>query len=143
MGLHELKELKAKADQIERTTGMSGAIPNMPKQRLMDARDLQAQHPDKRIRWLNLRNPDKVAGRIAEGYVRISGDDGGRHLGDDYATFAIPVAEYNRRIAENERLGKERLKAYKTEFERTAESVARVLRDKHGIDVSAEDLLRE
>lgn len=143
MGLAELKAAQAAAAQQERTTGDSGVVPNTPKQTLFDARDVEAKHPDKRLRWVNLRNPDKVAARIAEGYVRLAEADGGRHLGGDYALFAMPRDAYNRKMRAIAQVDEMRLHMHKTEFERVVENVARELRDKHGVNITAEELMKE
>jgi len=143
MGMTELREAKAQADRIERTTGSSGAVVNTPKGVLLDARDVEAKHPDRRLRWVNLRNLDKVAARVAEGYVRLPDSEDGRHIGDDYALFSLPRGEYEKKIEAGRQLRALRLRMHKTEFERVVEGVAREMRDKHGINVSAEDLMKE
>lgn len=135
--------LTAQMDALNRAeakTGGSGAIPNAPKQKLLDASDVQTKYPDKRLRWISVANADKVEVRQAQGYVRVPVAEGGRQVGN-MALFALPRDEYERRVAEIRRVSKERLKAHETEVERMAEQVAKVLRDEHGLKVDARDII--
>lgn len=135
-----LDEMKADLDRLERTTGSSGAIPLTPKAQLLDATDVQSQHADKRLRWVNTQNAEKAQLRQAQGYERVPVAEGGRQVGN-LALFALSKDEYNRRVADVERRNKERLSAHKTDVEKIAEGVARELRDRHGISVKAENIL--
>jgi hypothetical protein len=136
----ELRLQMERAAALERTSGSSGAIPNAPKQSLLDASDVQAKHPNLRLRWLNVNNAEKMAVRQASGYSRLSMEEGGRQVGN-LALFGLPKEEYDRRVKEIERRNKERLSSHRTEVEQMAESVAKSLRDNHGIRVDAERIL--
>ncbi len=135
-----VKELMQDLDRQERTSGPSGAISNQPKQQMLDASDVQKKHPDKRIRWVNTGNPEKAQSRQAQGYERIPAAEGGRQVGN-LALFGLKKSEYERRVKAQEKMNKDRLSAHKVEAERQAESIARELRDKHGISVDAERIL--
>lgn len=142
MGMDDLKALKAKLDRTEQLTGNSGAIPNAPKQMLLDTTEeskLEA-NKDKRLRWVRLGEADKGQQRVLEGYERVPEADGGRRVGN-LTLFRTSMENYERRVADVNRRSKERLKAHESEVEQMAEAVARTLRDKHGIRVDAEHIL--
>ena len=132
-----MKELQ----QMERTTGGSGAIPLAPKQQMLDARDVQAKHPDLKLRWVNIKDPQRAAVQMMKGYRRLTAEEGGRALGDELALFGVSRAEYDRRIEHNQKVHAERLTSHRREMENMAEAVARELRDRHGIRVSSERIL--
>lgn len=141
MGMEDLRALQKALDAQERKTGSSGAVPLMPKQRMLDISELNARHPDKRIRWCNLRDPNKVASRRASGYVRLTSEDGGIALGDEMATFALPRSEYDNRVKAVEFENKRRLTAHEDEVASVVEGVARLLRDKYGLKIDEKRLL--
>ena len=136
----EVKNTTEKLERLERTTGRSGAVPNAPKQMLLEAPDAVAQHPDKRLRWGSLSNPDKMEVRKAEGYERLPVSEGGKQVGN-MVLLALPREEYEARVRrileENER----RLTLHNHEVEAVAEQVAKVLRDKYGLRIPAEDII--
>lgn len=113
-----------------------GAFSMTPKQSLLDASDAQAARPGKRIRWVNLRDPQKITSRKAEGYSIIPSEEGGRRLGDDLVLMEQNREIYDRKVAHIEGMNKQRLSQHKTEMERVVEGVARELRDRHGLDVN-------
>jgi hypothetical protein len=132
-----IEGMQEKLNQVERTTGRSGAIPRTPKQKLLDASDVQAARPNKRVRWVNLKNAEK---RTGDGYERIPVADGGRQAGD-LALFELDRPEYDRRVAEQKARNKELLRSHETEVERMADEVAKVMRDRHGLSINAEDII--
>lgn len=134
-------EAMARLKRVEATTGRSGAIPLSPKQHMLDASMSQQANPDKHLRWLNLRHPEKIITRQAEGYVRLSEAEGGRSLGDEMALFAVPREMAEQKRARLAKMNNERIHQHTREMEREAESMARMLRDKYGKSVSAEQLL--
>lgn len=136
-----IKEIKDKLAREEATSGRSGAVPNAPKASLFDASDLQAKKPDYRLRWLNLRNPEKVAGRIQEGYAFLEGSES-RRLGDEYVLAQIPAEKQLERVERQKARLSALTDASRAQFEREVEQVAKVLRDKHGINVTPEHLMR-
>ncbi|CAB4165134.1 hypothetical protein UFOVP1537_3 [uncultured Caudovirales phage] len=131
---------KVKAQEMQ---NIPGAYDNTPKQTMLNAKDVQEANPDKRVRWLNLRNPDKMSSRLAEGYTRMPKEEGGRSLGDEMALFAIPRSAYDRRVAYQNAENDRRTTAHNKEWERIADGVAKELRDKHGISVDPERLRKE
>jgi len=132
-----MKELQ----QLERTTGGSGAIPLAPKQQMLDASAVEAKHPDLKLRWVNIKDPQRAAVQMMKGYRRLTAEEGGRAMGDELALFGISREKFDQMVAHNRRTHAARLTAHRTEMENIAEAVARQLRDQHGIKVSAERLL--
>lgn len=121
-----------------------GAPVRTPKEMMLDATSTQkAVGPEVHVRWLNLRNPDKVAMRKAEGYVRVPESEGGKQIGDEMATFAISRRAHDARVAAQEAETQRRLKSHKTDMEVLAENTARILKDKHGLDVDPRRLFRD
>lgn len=141
MGVEELKAQRKALAETEAKTGNPGAIPLTPKEILLDAREAIDKNPDKRVRWVNIKDPAKARARVANGYVRIPEAEGGKHLGDELALFAVPKKKYEETIAMQQQLNKDRLSQHNREMERMADEVAKVLRDKHGIRMSGEKLL--
>jgi len=135
-----VQEMQKDLEIVERTTGPSGAVPFTPKAQLLDASDTQAKHPDKRLRWGNVGNKEKMDLRVAQGYERVPAAEGGRQVGN-LALIGISKTEYQKRVRDQEQRNKDRLNAHKTEVEQMAEGVARELRDRHGIHVSAENII--
>lgn len=140
MGIEALKEARAAADRLEATT-VPGARLLTPKEQLLDASDVAAKHPGKHLRWVNIRDKSKAETRVREGYVRLSSDEGGRHLGDEMALFGLPREVAERKQAELRRLNEERLTAHEREYEATVEGVARVLRDRYGVKFNTDRIL--
>ena len=127
-------------ESVERTQ-IYGAPSLQPKQRLLDASDVQENHPDKHLRWVNIANQEKADARTqTEGYQSLPDDEGGRQLGDRLKLMWIPKdqadAKRKRIDAESER----RMEAHKGEMQRAVEGVARQLRDKHNLDVDVNRL---
>lgn len=134
--LKTLNELEAKT--------VPGAPILTPKAQLLDARDVEAAHPEFRFRWVNTRYPDRVATRKSEGYEIVPDGEGGRRLGDEMALARIPREKYDARVARITRINEERLEAHKAEFKQVVESVAREMRDRYGLrETTLERLLKE
>lgn len=136
------KDLLEKMKQIERTTGPSGAIPNATKEELLNLSDLQAKHPDKHLRFVNVANPDKVSRRQRNGYIRLPEADGGRQIGN-LAVFAVPKQQLHKLQADKAQKQAQLLVRFKAESHQEAEATARILRDRHGIDVDPRRLIAE
>lgn len=132
--------LKARLDRLEKTTGNSGAVPLTPKA-MMLASDLPEKHPDKHYRWVNVKDGQKAASRIMEGYERVAEGDGGRSLGGSLALFAIPREQYEARLERQQKLTIKQMDAHKSQMYRLAEGISRTLRDRHGLNVPVERLL--
>ena len=140
MGMAELKASQAKLDQIEKAE-IPGATVLTPKAQMLDASDVERQHPDKFIRWVNIRDRQKAEARQLTGYVRLSEDEGGRHLGDELALVAIPKKQHEARTEAIKKLNDERMRAHHTAMEQMAESVARMARDQYGIKLDPRRIL--
>lgn len=132
-----LKEMQAKLRRLEETSGRSGAIPRTPKQMMLDARELEQKDPEHHYRFVSSRDPQKVQGRLMEGYIKVPDAEGGRDLGG-LILMKIPRGRYEARLANDARITRERLNAHTKEMRTAAESVAKELRDKHGISVPME-----
>jgi DNA-binding transcriptional MocR family regulator len=132
----------ARLKQQEATTGRSGAIPRMPKEMMFDASDVEAKHPDKHFRWLNMADKNKMASRKVEGYTILPESEGGRKLGDDMVLASIPREQFEQRVARQREENDRRLNSHTKEWSEQAESAARILRDQYGIKVSPEKLTR-
>lgn len=136
-----LREQQEKLAQQERTTGHGGVIPRLPKEHMLDARDVEAMHPDKHLRWVNIRNNDKTESRKTEGYARLAESEGGRNIGSELALFGVPQAQYEARVAQQEARTAQLSTAHRREVEQAAERAARELRDRHGVRVRERDLI--
>lgn len=137
----ELDQMISKADRLERTTGRSGAIPMTPKADLLNTDELQEEQPDKHFRFVNVSDDQKVQTREAQGYNRVPSAEGGKMLGKNLALFSQDKVVHEERVEAVKQLNKERLESHRSEVEQAAESVARELRDRHGIQIDAERLM--
>lgn len=134
-------EALANAERLERTM-IPGALSRTPKQHMLDsAASVQEKHPDLRLRWVNIRDPQKAASRVNEGYRRLSSEEGGRQIGDELALMGAPRELVEAKEHEIRQLNEERLVAHRREMENAVEGVARQLRDRHGIKVDSRRLM--
>lgn len=132
--MKRLNDLEAKS--------VPGARPRTPKAQMLDASELEAKDPDHHYRFVNVRDTQKVALKIEEGYKKVPVEEGGRTLGDEFTLMRIPVARH-REIQDHIReQNKIRETAHVRGMESAAESVAKALRDNHGISVTPEYILR-
>lgn len=136
----QITEMQKKLEQQERTSGPPGAMPMATKQSLLDASDVAKKHPDKHLRWVNVGVPEKAQSRQREGYERVPAAEGGKQVGN-LALFACTKERHEQHVEADRQLRSRRLDAHNVEVEKTAESVAKVLRDKHGIRINAERLM--
>lgn len=136
MGLAELEALRRQEEKE-----IPGLKIRTPRQRILDAREVQAKHPDKHIRWVNIKDAEKAEARKEDGYHRLTSEEGGRQIGDQAALFAIPKGEAEARRAAIKEENLARLDAHKAEMRRAAEAGAKALRDQAGLSVSADRLL--
>lgn len=134
--------LREAIDQFNRkeATTVQGAPSRGQKADLLRADEAQEMNPDAHLRWVS---PTKAESRIADGYVTVASSEGGKRLGNELILMGIPKQEHERRVAELKAKTDERLYAHVAEFQTAAEAVARELRDRHGLKVSAEDLTRQ
>lgn len=134
-----LEGLQKQFEQVERKT-ISGAPTLTPKAQILDARDVQAKMPDRRVRWINTASSENVMSRQMQGYRIIPESEGGRRVGD-LALAECPKDVYDARVARIDQIGKARLESYKSEIEQAVAEVAKYMRDKHGIKISEKRLL--
>lgn len=136
MGMDDLKKLRETEGKI-----VPGANVLTPRESMLDASDVQEKHPDKHLRWVNIRDRQKAESRRLEGYVRLPSDEGGRHLGDELALMGVPREVHERKVAAIKKANEERLNSHRDEMQAMAESVAKSLRDNYGIKVDASRIL--
>jgi len=136
----ELDNMITKADRLERTTGSSGLVPLTPKADILNASDVQENHPDKHLRFVNVSDDQKVQMRQSQGYERLPSADGGKQVGH-LALFAQDREIHEKRVEAIKQQNKARLDAHRTEVEQVAEAVARELQDRHGIQIDAKRLM--
>jgi hypothetical protein len=120
---------------------LSGTPDLTPKDLLLDLSELKAKHPDRAFRWVNIKAPGIADRRRLDGYIRLPEVDGGRELGGEVAIFVTTKRIHEHREAEIKKLNKQRLQAHRAEVENAVEAVARELRDKYGLKVSADRIL--
>lgn len=136
----ELDFLSKELAAIEART-LSGAPSLTPKEIILDLSDLQAKHPDKVVRWVNIKAPGVADRRRLDGYIRLPESEGGREIGGEVAVFVTSKRLHEHRVAELNKATEARLRAHRTEVENTAEAIAKELRDKYGISINAERIL--
>lgn len=140
MGIEEFKKLKDSVSDVESKT-VPGANVLTPRESMLDARDVEAQHPDKHLRWVNIRDRQKAESRKLEGYTRLAPSEGGRALGDELALMSISKERAEEKIERIKADNEARLSSHRSEMESMAESVARQMRDRHGISVDPSRIL--
>jgi len=116
----------------------SGAPSRAPRQQMLDASAVQERHPDKHVRWVGIRDPQKAESRQLDGYERLTSEEGGKQIGNELVLMAAPRELVEARIQSERRLNRERLEAPKRMMQEAAEGIARELRDRHGITVDAD-----
>lgn len=117
-----------------------GARSRMPKEMMMDAPEAREKHPDLHLRMVH---PQNMEARKLDGYRRLTSEEGGKELAGHGVLMGIPKAEAERRKKAIEKENADRLVAHKREAEGIAEGLARELRDRHGLNISAERILRD
>jgi hypothetical protein len=140
MGMEDLKKLREALDRVEGKE-VAGLRVRTPRARLLDAREVQAKHPDKHVRWVSIRDEEKAEARKEDGYQRLTSEEGGKTIGKELTLMAIPKAEAEQRIADNKKKNEVLLNAHKATMEQEAESAAKYLRDSKGMQVDARELL--
>jgi len=114
-----------------------GAPSRAPRQQMLDASKVQEAHPDKHVRWVGIRDPQKAESRQLDGYQRLTSEEGGKQIGNELVLMAAPKELVEERIAGERRLNRERLEAPKRMMQEAAEGIAKELRDRHGINVDS------
>ena len=140
MGMDELRAQQAQLNRIEEKE-VPGVRVRTPRARMLDARDVQKNHPDKHVRWVSIREDEKAEARKEEGYQRLTSEEGGKQIGKELALFAIPKDKAVERITEQKDRNAMLLDAHKHEMRREVESAARYLRDSKGFSVDPDKVL--
>ena len=135
-----LDNLSAALEHLENQQ-FSGAPNLTPKDVLLDLSDLQAQHPDKFFRWVNIKAPGKADRRRLDGFIRLPESVGGRELGGEVAIFVTSRKIHEAREQRIKDLNKARLKAHRAEVENAVEAIAKELRDKYGLKINPDRIL--
>ena len=128
--------------QRQEAKEVSGAPSRTPKQMMLDASEAKEQNPDKHLRWVSLKDTNKLTSRKAEGYVAIDEEKGGKALGDELVLMGMPKELYEQRLARQKEEAARRISQHNKDWENLAEATARELRDKHGLKVDAKNLMR-
>jgi hypothetical protein len=98
MGMEELRAQQAQLNRIE-DKEVPGVRVRTPRGKMLDARAVQAKHPDKHVRWVSIREDEKAEARKEEGYVRLTSEEGGRQIGKELVLMAIPKTVADARVA--------------------------------------------
>lgn len=136
MGMADLQALR-RTEEKE----VPGLQVRTPRARLLDASDVQKKHPDLHLRWVNIKDPEKVEARKEEGYKRLTTEEGGRQIGDALALFGIPKEVAQAKVHNFRRQDRIKLDAHRKAMQEAAEAGVRELRDKGGIQVDTEKVL--
>lgn len=144
----ELKEaLKRIQEKLQSADNQrfGGAPERLPKAKMLDARAIEEKDPDHHYRYVNTDDPGKVQARLDEGYKTVeeaaASAAGVRRDVGEGRLMKIPRGKYEERVERQKKLAEDRLKAHHSEVRQVVESVARELRDRHGIKVPIERLL--
>lgn len=135
------EEVLAKLRRVEATTGDSGAVPNTPKSHMLDVSQLQKDNPQYRYRFANLKDQSKVERRQNDGYEVVPTAEGGKRLGSELVLMRQPQDLYLRKQKSLKQKHDRLLNSHVEEMEQVAESVAKVLRDRYGIQISRDRIL--
>lgn len=133
-----LRAQKQELEQIEARTVAGGNV-LAPRSRLLDASDAQEKNPDKHVRWINTGDASRTTARQADGYSKLSEEQGGKKVGN-LELFAIPKQQYAARVAGVRQRSAASFAEPQQQFEASMSEVAKFLRDKHGIKIKDSDL---
>ena len=131
--IKRLNELEAKT--------VPGARPRTPRAMMLDASEQEAKDPDNYYRFVNLRDKERLATRVQDGFTKVPDSEGGKTLGDEYALMRQSQAKHREHLEQRDALTRHRESAHVREMENAAESVSKMLRDQHGIKVDPRHIL--
>lgn len=136
-------ELEAEIKRLNELENKSvpGARPRTPRAQMLDASDVEAKDPDNVYRFVNIRDSQKAAVRIEDGYKKVPTEEGGRTLGDEFALMRVSKERHAELKANVDKLTAFRESAHIREMENAAEGVARQLRDQHGLNIDPRHIL--
>lgn len=120
---------------LERLEGKfeGGAASLSPKEQLLNSEEAKKQNPDSNVRWLSLRNKEKLDVRMEEGYEKIPESEGGRQLGDSMALFRIPRQLSDARIKRQEAATRARAGSVREVYSELGARMAHKLKKEHGL----------
>lgn len=136
MGVAELKALRRQEEKE-----VPGLNVRTPRQRLLDASEVQKKHPDLHLRFVNIQDPEKVEARKLEGWRRLTSEEGGKQIGNSLALFGIPRQVAQQKASEFRRQDRLKLDAHRKAMQQAVEEGARELRDKAGLQVNEKEVL--
>lgn len=126
--------------EVAENKALPGLRVQTPKQKMLDASDVQKKFPNKRVRWVSSTFSEKMESRKMEGYEVVPEKDGGRRVGGLVLMFC-PIEVHKERVRSIEKMNADRLQLHTREMHGMAESEARRMRNQYGIKVDAKDLL--
>lgn len=121
---------------------VSGLKSRLPKNRLLEIPDEAIkENPGYHLRWVSLREDQKVDVRKGDGYEIVPMDKGGKTIGKELVLMRVPISIAKERVKEQHALNDEKLKAHRNEMQRAAEEGVRELRDAGGMSVNVSRVL--
>lgn len=140
--------IKALQEKLRRQEAkeVTGAVGMTPKTRMMDARAIEAQHPDRHFRYVNQTDPAKVQLRRDRGYEPVSEAEAAAagvsaRLGTELVLMSVPRQKFDEQVEKYKKAHEARLQAHKADVTKAAEAIVRELKDKHGLNVPMDRLL--
>ena len=145
--MDKLIEARKAREALERQEQVQepGATSLQGKGELLSAREAKAHPANKgyHLRWVNTSVPEKIQVRKLEGYEVVPESEGGKKLGTEYILMRLPVAKADAKKKALKEKGRVWLAAHKGEMQKTAEEVAKILRNQYGFTSSEASLLVE
>ncbi len=140
----KLKEVDAALARAE-AKEVPGAPVRTSKQMLLDATAMEAKDLEHYYRYVNSDDPNKPVVRQADGFSRVPTAEAEKYgIKTEVHGMILmrqPREKHVMRVTKQKERNAELLEAHNREVEATAEAVAKVLRDKHGLNISTERLL--
>lgn len=129
-------EIGAQIKEVAAQDRAPGLRHRSAKSKMLDTAQFDRAHPQYHHRYINVKNVERLALRIEDGYVEVprpagkepTADEYGRRLGDDLVLFRQPRANYEARIKDQEELTRARERAHVAEVEQIAALVTQQLR---------------
>jgi hypothetical protein len=92
-------EVLKRLDQLERTTGRSGAVSRTPKGMMLDMPAAKYQTPDNHLRWVNISQTDKATNAVEMGYSPVKDEKGDMVTTGNLQLWSCPKDYYEDRAA--------------------------------------------
>lgn len=128
-------EINQQSVQIEAQNTATGATPRARRAAMLDTTQFDKAHPQYHHRFVNIKNTDKTADRLFNGYVQVpihdpakpNPDHYGRRLGDELVLMRIPRAKYAELRAEIDERTRQRERAHVEDMSQTVNQVMEAL----------------